>query len=384
MKSEIPNLKYRISKIGDKCGIRKFVSLPFQIYKNCPFWVPPLISDELDMLDPEINPSFKNNDTALWIAYRNNEPAGRIAGIINRDGRDPHKGKTARFGWLDFIDDPTVSKLLFETFEDWARQHGCDASHGPLGFTDLDKEGVLIQGFDQVGTALTSYNHNYYNTHMENLKYRKEMDWLEYKFQTPSSEKVPVKAAMLAKMAETEYGLEIIDSSNSKTLLQYTDEFFDLLDDAYSNIDCYIQLDQEQRKFYFNRFFRIMSKEFSVFLKDRENRLAGFMIGMPSLSEALIKSEGKLFPLGFIRLMNACRKPKKIEFCLAAIRPELRGKAVTALFMRELCTKAIDNRIESFETNIELENNSVTRNHWKYFNPIQHKRRRCYIKYFST
>jgi hypothetical protein len=369
----------KIREIRSKKELKEFVKFPFSLYKESPYWVPPLILDELHTLRWDKNPAFEFCDTKYWLAYNNGTAVGRIAGIINNKFIEKWQKRYARFGWVDFVNDGDVSHALFETVETWARSHGLDAVHGPLGFTDMDHEGMLIEGFNELGTAATTYNYLYYPVHMEMHGYRKDVDWVEYEIKTP--EMIPEKAFKIAQIVMERKRIRVLEAKKPKEILPYAKQIFELINSTYKNFYGFVPLNDRQIQFYVKQYFPFVDPDYLKVLLDNKNTVAGFVIGMPSLSRALQKAGGRLLPFGFFHLWKALKYPKYVDLYLGAIRTDLQGTGVDALLMTELSKSCITNKIISAESNIELEDNVRVRSHWKYFNARQHKRRRCYIKF---
>jgi hypothetical protein len=368
-----------VKGVKGKKDLKAFVKFPFGLYRNCRQWVPPLFFDELNVLNPEKNPASEYCESKLWLAYKDGKIAGRIAGIINHKYIEKWNKKAVRFGWIDFIDDEEVSKALIDTVIKWASEKDIDCIHGPLGFTDLDYEGMLIQGFNEVGTMATIYNYEYYPRHLEKFGFEKEADWLEFEITVP--DKIPEKADRIASIVKERTGIRVLDAGKSKDFLPYGKQVFELINNSYKDLFGFVPLSEKQIEKYIKQYFGFIVPDFVKLLLDKENNVAGFVIGMPSLTKALVKAKGRLFPFGIFHLLKAIKfKNKYVDLYLGAIRPDLQGKGADALLMTEFTRSCIKNKIISAESNIELETNVQVQGHWKYFNSRQHKRRRCYIK----
>ncbi len=367
-----------IKEVRSRKDLRAFVRLPFRIYSECAHWVPPLLFDEYNTLRPDKNPAFDSCSAKYWLAYRNGDPVGRIAGIINHTYVKMWNSPRARFGWIDFVDDSEVSGALFETVEQWARQQGMSSVHGPLGFTDMDREGMLVEGFEELGTMATNYNYPYYPVHTEAKGYRKDTDWLEFEIKVP--EEIPEKALKIAQITMERRGLHMLEARKSKDFLPYAHQIFEIINDTYGNLYGFVPLTEKQIDMYVKQYIPNVVPDYLKVILDRDNRVAGFVIGMPSLSRALQKSKGRLLPFGFLHLLNALRRPRHVDLYLGAIRHDLQGKGADALLMTELTKSCIAKHIVSAESNLELEDNVLVQGHWKYYERRQHKRRRCYLK----
>jgi hypothetical protein len=375
-------LDIRISEIKSKSDIKKFVKFPLKLYKGSKEYVPSLIFDEMNTLSPLKNPAFEYCDAKLWLAYRGNEVVGRIAGIINHKSIERWGKKSIRFGWIDFIDDEAVSSALLKVVYDWGKENGLEEIHGPLGFTDMDYEGMLIEGFNEVGTLATIYNYPYYPKHMEKFGYEKEADWIEFEIKVP--ERIPEKADRVAKIVMEKLKVKVLDAKSKKDLIPYGKDLFDLINVAFKDLFGFVPLTDKQIKYYIKQYLGFVSPDYTKIIIDENKKLAGFVIGMPSLTKALQKSRGRLLPFGFIYFLKAMSKSNKyIDLYLGAIRPDLQGKGADALLMTEITRSSIKNKVISAETNIELETNVLVQSHWKYFDARQHKRRRCFVKKIS-
>lgn len=367
-----------ILEVTEKKHLRSFIRFPFALYGENPYWVPPLIAEEMLTLRRDKNPAFEHCRARYWLARRDGKVVGRVAGIINEAYIKKWGNRYARFGWLDFVDDSAVSGALFETVERWARAEGMEAVHGPLGFTDMDHEGMLIEGFNELGTMAAIYNHPYYPVHTESRGYRKEVDWVEFEIKAPSS--IPEKAGRIAQITSERRGVHVLDAKKAKDFLPYAHEIFDVINETYADLFSFTPLTEKQIAYYVKLYFPNIVPDFVRLLLDKENRVAGFVIAMPSLSRALQKARGRLFPFGFIHLLRALKHPTQIDLYLGAVRRDLQGKGVDALLMSELARTCIRNHIVSAESNLELEENTLVQALWRNFERRQHKRRRCYIK----
>ncbi len=367
-----------LKEIKTKRDLKKFVMFPFKLYSGNEYWVPPLISDEIKTLRWDVNPAFEYCKVKYWMAYKNGRPAGRIAGIINDIYIKKWKNKYARFGWIDFIDDPEVSSALIGQVEKWARENGMTGVHGPLGFTDFDPEGMLVEGFEELSTLPDIYNYPYYPKHVEALGYRKDVDWVEYEVKVP--DKIPEKATRIVNAVLKKYKLEVVRAKKRKEILKYAHGVFDLIDQTYQDLYSFVPLTEKQVEFYINQYFPHIVPDYVKIVVNEKDEVVGFVIGMPSLSRALQKAKGKLFPFGFIHLLKALKNNEYVDLYLGAVRKDFQVKGVDALLMTEFTRTCIENGVKLVETNNELEENMLVRAHWKYYESRQHKRRRCYVK----
>lgn len=369
-----------IKEIVTKTERREFIKFPFRLYKGNAYWVPPLIMEEMGTLDPKKNPAFDFCEAKLWMAYRDGEAVGRIAAFINHRANETWKNKQARFGWIDFIDDQKVVDLLFKTAEDWAKSKGMDALHGPLGFTDMDKEGMLIEGFNELGTIATIYNHPYYQKLTETAGYKKDTDWVEFEIK-PSEVVIPEKYQRIAEIVKQKYGLKVVQFKKAKEILPYAPHIFKVLNEAFAPLYGFTPLTERQVQHYIKMYFSFVIPDYIPVIVDANNQVIAFGITLPSLSKAMQKANGKLFPFGFIHLLRGLKKSTTIDFYLIGVKPEYQSKGVNSLLFTDLIPKYIKRGFLTAETNPELETNDMVKRQWELFNPRQHKRRRAYIKH---
>mgnify|MGYP001563052884 CR=1 FL=1 len=367
-----------IRLVRTRRDLRTFIDVPFRIYEGNPYWVPPLIDDEVKTLRTDINPVFDFCRAEYWIAERDGVPVGRIAGIVNDAFNRRWNSRHARFGWIDFIDDPEVSALLFKTVEDWARGQGLDTVHGPLGFTDMDHQGMLVEGFNELGTMATIYNHPYYPVHVERLGYGKDADWVEYEVAIPKE--IPDKVLRVAGLVLAKRKLHVFEAKRPADLLPYAREMFELINSTFDHLYGYVTLTPRVIDSLVEQYFPNVDPDFLKLMLDEQNKVAGVAIAFPSLSRALQRSHGRLFPFGWYHLLIALKRPKYADLYLGAVRKDLQGKGADALLMIELNRSFVKRGINRVESNPELESNMQMRGHWKNFEHRQHKRRRCYVK----
>lgn len=369
-----------IREVKTRRELKKFVQFTIDLYKDNPYFIPPLISDEIDTLRTETNPAFDFCESIYYMAYRDGKPVGRIAGIINRVVNERQQARRARFGYVDFIDDTEVVDALFDTVEAWARAKGMNAMNGPLSFTDMDPEGMLVEGYDKLGTMATIYNYPYYVEHIARRGYEKEIDWVEYQIYIP--EGVPEKHQRISDVVARKYQLRVLKYTDTKLAIkEYGQEAFDLINEAYSNLYGFSPLTQRQIDKYIHTYFSMLRLENVTLIVDAENVLVGVGIAMPSMSKALQKAKGHLFPFGFIHLLKALKGRNKIvELLLIAVKPEYQSKGVNALLFSDLIPVFINNGYEYAESNPEMEANEKVQSQWQYFDHVQHKRRRAFIK----
>ena len=284
----------------------------------------------------------------------------------------------ARFGWIDFVDDPAVSRKLLSTVEAWAQSHGMDAVHGPLGFTDLDPEGMLVEGFDELGTIATIYNHRYYPEHLEALGYAKDVDWVEFEILVP--EKMPERVTRVAEIARRRHELRVFQATKTRDLLQFKSEVFSLLNESFAGLYGFVPLTEKQIEMYASKYFNFLQPKFVSIVLDRDDKVAAFGITMPSLSRAFQRCRGRLLPLGVFHILRAMRRNDRADMYLVAVRPSLQGQGVNALILEQVGHAYREVGVRRTETNPELEHNARVITQWRAFDHRQHKRRRCFVK----
>lgn len=371
-----------IRQVESPNDMKRFIRFPFDLYRGNPYWVPPLLADEMHTLSPNRNPAFAHCRARYWLALRDHRVVGRIAGIINDQYPAIWGKKWARFGWIDFIDAYEVSGALLGAVEEWARSNGMEAVHGPMGFCGLDREGMLIEGFDELGTMATIYNYPYYPVHLERLGYVKDTDMVEYELDGKSE--IHERVERISEMVMSRGGYRFVDAKRAKDLLPYAQEVMSLLNEAYAHIYGTVPLSEDQKKGLIQQYFPFLSPDLAKILLDKEGKVAAFGIAMPSLSRALQKAKGRLFPFGFIHILRAMRRNDRLDLLLIAVRPELQGKGVNAAIMTAIAKGAYRRGIVKAETNPEWEENDKVQSQWKSFSTRQHKRRRIFVKYLNA
>lgn len=366
---------------NDKALKKAFVKFPIKLYQDCPYYVPSLVLDELDTLDTKKNPAFDFCQMQMFLAYKDNKIVGRIAAIINSKANEVWNEKHARFSFVDFIDDNEVVDALFASAIEWVKNKGMDAIVGPMGFTDLDPEGLLINGFDKVSTMATKYSYPYYVQQIERLGFEKEADWNEYRIPVPNA--VPERHQRIANMIATRYGLKVLKFKNLKQISPYVARLFKLMNDAYKPLYGFAPLTQRQIDHYVKMYVPLLRWDIvSIIIKEETDEVIGFGIGMPSLSQGLIKSRGKLFPFGWYHLLKDLKSKKNpvIDLLLIGIAPEYQGKGVNAIIFNDFIPSAYKCGFQFAESNPELEMNNKVASLWDGFSAENHKKRRAYIK----
>lgn len=360
--------------------IKKFSMFSTNMYKDNKYYVPDLLMDNLDTFNPAKNPASEFCDSKLFMAYRDGKAVGRVAGIINRVVNEKCNEKNVRFGFIDFVDDEEVSAALMAAVEDWGRSQGMDHIVGPLGFTDMDPEGMLIEGFDQVSTMATIYNHPYYQHHIEKLGFERETDWVEFKIVVPDV--IPEKMVRICEIVKKKYNVRNIKYTSAKALVKdYGQAIFQLINEAYSQLYGYSPLTPRQIDHYINMYLPVLRLENVSLIVDADNTLIGVGIAMPSMSKALQRSRGKLFPFGWYHLLKGLKgKNDVVDLLLVAIKPEYQSKGVNSLLFNDLIPCFRKNGYKYAESNPELDDNQRVQLQWQYFETTQHKRRRAYKK----
>ena len=367
-----------LKEVQSSKDLKQFIKFPFGLYKGNSCWVPPLIFDDVKTFSKDKNPAFEFCDVKYWLAYKDGKLAGRIAGIINHKFNERWKQKAVRFGWIDFIDDEEVSNSLLAAVENWGKERGLEHIHGPLGFTDFDPEGMLVEGFDEVTTFGAIYNHPYYVSHMEKTDYVKDADWIEFRVEGPKS--LNEKVSRIADVVAARNKLRVLEINKAKDLLPYAKEIFYLINDAYKDLYGFVQLTDKQIEMYTKAYFGFIKPGYCPVIVDEEGKVAAFGITMPSLSKAMQKANGRLFPFGFLHILNAMKFNRDADLYLTAVRTDLQNKGVNSMLMNETGKVFVNNKIDFVETNRELEENAKIQAQWRFYNARQHKRRRCYKK----
>ncbi len=358
--------------------LAKFVEFGIRHYDGNDAFVPPLVSDDIKTLSPDKNPAFDYCEAQSFMAYRRGVPVGRITGIINHKANEKFGEKVMRWGFVEFIDDDKVVDALFKAVSRWGAKKGMTEMVGPMGFTDLDHEGMLVDGFEYLSTMATIYNYPYYPQQMERLGMKKEVDWIEYRIDVPDG--VPEKMQRIADIVKKKYNLRTLTYTSRKKLKQdYGQELFRLINEAYDGLYGYTPLTPKQIDYYIDEYLSMLRLDHVVVIVDECDRLVGVGITMPSLSRALQKSKGKLFPFGWYPLLQAIKgKTDRVDLLLVAVKPEYQNKGVNSLLFAELIPVYIKCGYRYAETNLELENNQSVQKQWEYFDRIQHRRRRVY------
>ena len=367
----------QIKEVVNSQDIKDFVGLQFEIYKNDKMWVPPIIKEERKTYSPETNPALKFYENKFWTAWKDGKCVGRIGAIINEDYNKKIDRKIGRFTRMEFIEDKDVSRELFEKAENWLRKKGMEAVHGPLGFTNLDHQGLLIEGFDHLPSIASVYHKAYYHEHISELGYKKENDWVE--FRLTLNETVVNKGVRGSKLIKRRYGFEVLKFEKKSELLEYAPRIFKILNEAFVDLPYVSPINDELVKKYIDEYFEIINPKYvRIVLKDTQ--IVAFVITMPSLSKAMQKAKGKLFPFGVTHIMKALKKPEVIDLLLTGVVPEYHSSGAAVILFAEIQEEMLKQGIDQMETTGIFETNHSVISNWKNYEHIQHKRRRCFVK----
>lgn len=356
-----------------------FASFNFNMYEKVPQAIPDLISDEYNNFNEKKNPAYEYCTVKQFLAYKDGKCVGRIAGIISHAANKKWNTKRVRFSRIDFIDDKEVSTALLKAVEDWGRSEGLTEIHGPIGFSDMDQEGMLVEGFDQEGMFLTIYNYPYYVKHLEERGFKKDTDWVEYQIRLPKASDVKLDA--LSERVLSKYKIKLVEPKSRKEIGPYIPKVLALLNITYQNLYGTVVLSDAQIMKYYDEFIMMINPEYVKLLVDEKQELIGFGLAMPSLNKAVKKSRARLFPFGWYRILRApFAKATVLDLYLIGVTPQMQNKGLTAILLNSMASSATKNGIEYAETGPELETNHQVQALWKHYEAIQHKRRRCWIK----
>lgn len=362
-----------------RAELLQYIHFGIDLYRGNDCFVPPLIIDEIDTLDPRRNPASEQCESQSFLAMRGGKPVGRVTAIINREANRRYDSATVRFGWIDFIDDADVVDALFDAVARWGRERGMTEIVGPMGFTDMDHEGMLVEGFDEMGTMATIYNYPYYPAHMQRLGFEKDADWIEFRLRVPNG--VPDKMQRIADIVSRKYGLRCVRIPSKKVLKeQYGHAFFHLINEAYADLYGFVPLTENMIDSYVNTYLSFLRLDDISIIVDQEGKLAAAGISMPSMSRALRRCGGKLVPTGWWHLLQAIngRGVDVVDLMLVAVRKDLLGKGVNSMLFADMIPRYISHGYRWAESNVELETNSSVQKQWDYFEFRQHRRRRAW------
>ena len=374
-------MSVEIKKVDSDSLLKQFVRYNYTLYKDCPYAVPELYEDTLATLRKKSNAAFEFCDADYFLAFRDGRIVGRVAAIINHKANELWGKKAARFGWIDFVDDAEVSTALINAVEEWARERGMTELHGPLGFTDFDPEGMLVEGFDRLGTMATIYNYPYYPKHMERMGYEKDADWVEYLLTAPTE--LPEKHARITRIVKEKFGLRVVKYTSHKKLAQERGvAIFEMLNEAYAHLYGYSALSEKQIQQYIKAYLPLLDLRLVPLIVDKDDNLVGFAVMLPSLAKAFQKARGYMFPFGWWHLLKALKwnDTQTSEMLLIAVKPEYQGRGAVALLFADIIPIHYELGFRYSESNPELEVNTKIQSQWDYFERENHKRRRAYKK----
>lgn len=368
-----------IKEVLTKKELWTWVRFPNTLYRDNEYFVPFLENDEFETFSKGKNPAYDFCETRLFLAYKDGKVAGRIAGLINHAYNQKWNKNAVRFTRFDFIDDYEVSRALFEKVVAWGKERGYSEIMGPIGFTDMDHEGMLVEGFEEFNMSITFYNHPYYLVHMEQLGLQKDIDWIEYRITIP--EEVDPRIAKMSQHLMEKGDYRAVTYTDRKLLYQEALEAFKLIDVAFSRLYGTVPLTPEVIRNVVNGYVPLVNLDYICSIKDKEDRIVGFGVLVPSIAKALKKSDGKMFPLGIFRMLGALKgKNDTLEMYFVAVEPQLQKQGIPALIIDTLLKNIIANGVKYCETGPMLETNKAVHSMWRYFDKKQHRRRRCYLK----
>ena len=369
-----------IKEVKTRSELRTFVDFPNRLYADCPQYVPSLFGDDMSDWNPKKNPAFEYCDAKCFLALRDGEVVGRIGAILNHRANDKWGTHRMRFTQVDFIDDTEVSDALFATVEDYARACDCTEIHGPLGFCDLDREGMLVEGFDERSLFITYYNYPYYIDHLVRLGYVKDVDWTEKLIEVPEDQRTADMLSRTARFVSKRLGLHVARVRHQTEYAAYVEQVFRLVNVAYEKLYGTVELSPRQIRRYAKKFIPLINPRLTCFVMDSENRMVAFGVAAPSMEEALRRSRGRLFPTGWVGVLRSLRRNDSMDMFLIAVHPDLWGTGANAIIMDHVLRGCHKMGIKTAETGPMLENNMNIQLQWKFLKTRQHKRRRCFIK----
>ena len=372
-------MSYTIHECKSTAELKAFAKFPYLICRGNSYWIPPMLSDEIKSLSPSTNPAFTQCDAAFWIAKRGHETMGRIAAIINNVYNKKTGEPIGRFSRFECVNDKEIAHALLKTAESWLKEKGMSGVQGPLGFNNLDGQGLLIEGYDYLPSIASTYHHPYYRQLIESYGYEKENDWIEFRL---TIGEVPEKALKLNESIKQRYKLKVITFNNTKELQPHTKKVFRLLNESFSELPYVSDFSDLLIDYYSDKYFKFLNPRFVKLIEDENGELVAFIVSVPSLSRALQKANGSLWPLGWWYIMQAFKKNDVADLFLTGINPKMQGQGVPAVLITELQKTMLENGIKYVETTGIFETNQKAITTWKNYEHIQHKRRRCYRKMF--
>ena len=367
-----------LKEVRTKKELKTFVKFPFKLYKDSEFWVPPIISQEIKTFDKKENPVFNDAEARLFLAYKDNEVVGRIAAIVNWLEIKGQNLKKMRFGWFDFIDDLEVSRALLNEVEKIGKTHNLEYTEGPVGFSNLDKVGVMTEGFESIAPMVTWYNYPYYIKHYEADNYNVEKSFSESKF--PFENVKPEFFFKAQELIKRRYQLTALKFTKTEEVMPYVDRMFDLFNESYASLSSFVAINDIQKEYFKKKFISFINPEYIKFVVDKNDNLVGFAIVMPAFAKALKKINGRLFPFGFRHILRAKKHSKDVIFYLIGIHPDYQNKGVHALIFNEYYNTFTEKGIKTCFRTPELEDNYAIHQIWKRFAPEVYKRRKTFRK----
>ena len=368
-----------IKEIFTRKELKDFVKFPFKLYKDSKYWVPPLIKEELSTFDKNSNPALETADAFFFLAYKDNQIVGRIAVIVNWHEINTQHIKKIRFGWFDFIDDKAVSKALLDKVFEIGKKHQLEYAEGPMGCSNMDKVGLMIEGFDHIGSMITWYNYPYYKDHLEDLKFETEKEFIEneFPFENIQNSDTFNKASELIGQR---YGLRAVNFTRKKDIYPHISKMFDLFNRSYASLPSFVAVTEKQKDYFKKKYINFINPKFIKFIFDKNDEMVAFAVIITSFSKALQKAKGKLFPFGFIHLLRAKKKNDTVLFYLIGIAPEYQNKGLNAIIFKECYRSFKEEGVTHCIRTPSLTSNTAVQNIWKHFNPKIFARRRTYKK----
>ena len=374
-------MSVKIKKVASKSDLKTFIKFPLELYKDCPYYVPNIFMDEMTALDPDKNPMGKYSKSAKFLAYKDGVLVGRVAAIINEIANRDWNHKEVRFGWIDFIDDKEVSKALIEAVIAFGKEYGMTQISGPLGFTDFDNEGCVVEGFDDISSFALKFNYPYYGEHFEALGFQKANDWLELRIFVPDA--VPDKVVRASRMLEERYGLHVRKITKKEIYKEnYGQKVFDLINRTYRDLYDFTVLPPEVVDSYIKTYLGLLDPKFITLVENPEGKLVAVALTMPSIARAVKKGRGYMFPLGWWYLLKSMyfKYEEALELLMIAVEPEYRNKGVHALLFNEIIPNLQKGGFKYGESNAEMESNNNVQNIWNAYDKELKRRRRVYSK----
>jgi len=374
----VTSMHIRTLELTDSRGVKAFIRFPRKLYADNPLWIPMLERDERELFNPDHNPSFADAEVRLFLAEEEGRILARVAAILSHTANRKYGTRNLRFGWFESENRPDAVEALFLEVEKWGRERGMESLTGTMGFTDLDPEGILIDGFDQVPTLASNYNPPYYAALMEQAGFEKEIDYVEFRVRTPENHVIPDKLLSLCDRIRLRGRFHVLRFKNRREVLRHGVELLTLLDESFDEVYGSVPLTREQMEYYLKRYAFCAHPDLIIAVVDENKDMVGFMVAMPSLTRGFQRAGGRLLPLGWWHILRSRQARHTLDFYLAGVKKKYRGTGIDLLMLIEIARTAMDMGFVYSESNLELETNFKIHAMWKYFNPVQHKRRRIY------